>query len=79
MEAAQLRTVLAHGPPRYAHQGGRIGITNNVDWTEPASHSQADIDAAERSLEFHLGWFTDPIFGTGDYPASRKAVLRGIQ
>ncbi|WP_430908488.1 GH1 family beta-glucosidase [Maribacter sp. 2-571] len=52
-------------------QGGTIGITNNCDWREPLTTSRADKDAAERSLEFFLGWFADPIY-LGDYPQTMK-------
>lgn len=56
--------------------GGRIGITNNMDWREPMTTSDADVAAAQRALEFQLAWFTDPIFGdAGDYPASMRAIL----
>ncbi len=48
-------------------QKGQIGITNNCDWREPLTDSQQDQDAAQRSLEFFLGWFADPIY-FGDYP-----------
>jgi len=50
-----------------ATQNGQIGINNNCDWREPLTDSQADKDAAQRSLEFFIGWFTDPIY-FGDYP-----------
>ena len=46
-----------------------IGITNNCDFRFPLSQSNEDINAAERSLEFFLGWFADPIW-KGDYPKS---------
>ena len=49
-------------------QQGRIGITNNCDWREPLSNAEADRRAAERALEFFLGWFADPIY-FGHYPA----------
>lgn len=55
-------------------QGGKIGITNNCDWREPLTDSPADRAAAERALEFFLGWFADPIY-KGDYPASMKERL----
>ncbi|PCJ92281.1 MAG: beta-glucosidase [Flavobacteriaceae bacterium] len=48
-------------------QGGKIGITNNCDWREPLTNKPEDIEAAERSLLFFLGWFADPIY-FGDYP-----------
>jgi len=52
-------------------QQGKIGIINNCDWREPFSDSEADKAAAQRSLEFFLGWFADPIF-LGDYPEVMK-------
>jgi hypothetical protein len=56
-------------------QGGQIGITNNQDWREPASYDPEDVAAAERAVEFQLGWFSDPIFsGTGDYPAAMRKI-----
>ena len=57
-------------------QGGKIAITNNMDWNEPKTSSPADVAAAQRYLEFQLGWFADPIFGgAGNYPASMRAIL----
>jgi len=55
-------------------QGGIIGITLNSDWAEPYTNSNADMTAAERRLEFQLGWYADPIF-KGDYPQSMKAIV----
>jgi len=55
-----------------ARQRGVIGITNNCDWREPRTDSAADRAAAERSLEFFLGWFADPIY-RGDYPEVMRA------
>lgn len=51
-----------------ATQNGQIGITNNCDWREPRSDSAEDKAAAQRALEFFLGWFADPVY-FGDYPA----------
>ncbi len=56
-------------------QQGKIGITNNCDWREPLSDSQADQDAAQLAMEFFLGWFGDPIY-FGDYPASMRARVK---
>lgn len=53
---------------------GVIGMSNNCDWREPASATPADRAAAERALEFYLGWFADPIY-FGDYPASMRERL----
>lgn len=48
-------------------QGGRIGMTNNCDWREPRSDSLEDREAAQRAVEFFLGWFGDPLHH-GSYP-----------
>ncbi len=50
-----------------ASQKGRIGITNNCDWREPETDSYEDKQAAQRALEFYLGWFADPVH-RGCYP-----------
>lgn len=57
-----------------AIQGGIIGITVDSEWAEPLTNSEEDRMAAQRHLEFHLGWFLDPIF-FGNYPfAMRQAA-----
>ncbi len=57
---------------KYQHrQGGQIGLALNCDWREPLTDSPEDKAAAQRALEFYLGWFADPIF-LGDYPESMK-------
>ncbi|MCF7759021.1 MAG: beta-glucosidase [Cephaloticoccus sp.] len=55
-------------------QKGVIGITNNCDWREPKTDSAADQAAAQRSMEFFLGWFADPIY-RGDYPAVMREMV----
>ncbi len=60
---------------RFAHQHGVIGITNNCDWREPLTDTQTDKDAAERALLFYVGWFAEPIFGSGDYPEVMRQRL----
>jgi len=55
-------------------QNGTIGITLNCDWREPASTRSADIQAAERALQFFLAWFADPIY-FGDYPQTMKDLV----
>ena len=55
-----------------AKQNGIIGMTNNCDWREPKTDSAQDRAAAQRALEFFLGWFADPIY-VGDYPESMRA------
>jgi beta-galactosidase len=58
-----------------AVQSGSIGITANCDWREPHSNSSADHAAAERALEFFLGWFADPVY-RGDYPDVMRARVK---
>ncbi|MCB0667990.1 MAG: beta-glucosidase [Saprospiraceae bacterium] len=53
-------------------QKGRIGITNNCDWREPLNDTAADRAAAQRALEFFLGWFADPVY-KGAYPDSMRS------
>lgn len=50
---------------------GQIGITNNCDFRFPLTNSSEDKQAAERSIEFFLAWFADPIW-KGDYPQVMK-------
>ncbi|XP_063708613.1 myrosinase 1-like [Culicoides brevitarsis] len=47
--------------------GGQIGITFDSSWLEPLTESDIDKEAAERGLQFFLGWFAHPIF-KGNYP-----------
>ncbi|XP_049836490.1 myrosinase 1-like [Schistocerca gregaria] len=52
-----------------AKYNGKVGITLNVDWAEPATNSAEDIAAAERSLQFTAGIWAHPIYTKqGDYP-----------
>ncbi|KAF2902683.1 hypothetical protein ILUMI_03504, partial [Ignelater luminosus] len=54
-------------------QKGKIGITNIAHWGEAVSSSDADVEAAQRLLDFGFGWYVDPIFHPdGDYPQSMK-------
>lgn len=53
-------------------QRGRISITLDIDWKEPKSNSPEDIAAADRAIDFKLGWYAHPILVNGDYPASMK-------
>lgn len=63
--------LLAHGLTvrrfRELKLPGEIGMAPNVDWREPYSQSQADIDACRRGLEWFNNWYLDPIY-FGHYP-----------
>lgn len=58
-------------------QGGLIGIVLNSDWDEPYTSSAADRAAAQRGMDFMLGWWADPIW-LGDYPQSMKDSLGSL-
>uniref|UniRef100_A0A3Q3L4L9 Cytosolic beta-glucosidase n=1 Tax=Mastacembelus armatus TaxID=205130 RepID=A0A3Q3L4L9_9TELE len=65
-------------------QKGLVGISLLGDWGEPVDiNNQKDIEAAERYVQFYLGWFATPIFH-GDYPQvmkdfiGRKSVQQGL-
>ncbi|XP_061677590.1 lactase-like b isoform X2 [Syngnathoides biaculeatus] len=67
-----------------AKQKGLVGISLTADWGEPVDISnQKDIEAAERYVQFSLGWFATPVFH-GDYPQvmkdfiGRKSVQQGL-
>src|SRR5699024_834149 len=40
-----------------ADQGGRVGIVIDSGWFEPPSGNQADLDAAERAIQFSVSNF----------------------
>lgn len=51
---------------------GLVGISLTADWGEPVDiTNQRDIEAAERYIQFYMGWFATPIFN-GDYPQVMK-------
>lgn len=58
-----------------AEQGGQIGITLNGDGTYPWDpEDPADVEAADRKIEFSICWFADPIY-FGQYPESMRKQL----
>ncbi|KAJ3596731.1 hypothetical protein NHX12_003135 [Muraenolepis orangiensis] len=57
-------------------QNGMVGISLSGDWGEPVDiNNHKDIEAAERYVQFYLGWFATPIFH-GDYP-QEKSYIKG--
>jgi len=66
---AHARAYRAYHADFAADQGGKIGITLNVDWAEPRNpDDQADVDASETNLQFNLGWYAHAILKNGKYP-----------
>ncbi|KAK8955507.1 Beta-glucosidase 22 [Platanthera guangdongensis] len=56
-----------------AIQKGSIGINLWTLWTDPLTNSIEDEMAAQRTLDFMIGWFMDPLV-FGDYPKSMKQI-----
>eukprot|EP00249_Psilotum_nudum_P014343 c24776_g1_i3 orf=237-1610(-) len=52
-------------------QKGRIGLAVDCKWYEPYTCTKEDNYAAQRCIEFQLGWLLDPVF-FGDYPQSMR-------
>ncbi|GFP55003.1 hypothetical protein ACSS6W_002923 [Trichoderma asperelloides] len=70
------RAVAVYNLDFRATQKGQIGISLNGDYYEPWDINEPrDKEAAERRMEFHIGWFANPIFLKKDYPASMKQQL----
>ncbi|MDT8862943.1 GH1 family beta-glucosidase [Alkalihalobacillus sp. MEB130] len=46
---------------------GQIGYAPNVEWNEPYSNKQEDIEACNRASAWFIEWFFDPVF-KGSYP-----------
>ncbi|KAK3443545.1 beta-glucosidase 12 [Eucalyptus grandis] len=57
-----------------ASQKGVIGITLVTHWFVPYSDAKHNLNAAQRALDFMLGWSLDPIT-YGDYPHSMRSLV----
>ncbi|CAL8264013.1 unnamed protein product [Lota lota] len=56
-------------------QRGEVSIVLGSHWVIPqrAPATEANVELCQRSMESVLGWFANPIFGDGDYPASMRS------
>lgn len=56
--------------------GGQVSITINVEYPEPLDpQNPEDVAAAERYLQFKMGWLAHPVFVNGDYPEIMKGLF----
>ncbi|KAI4345748.1 hypothetical protein L6164_012846 [Bauhinia variegata] len=56
-------------------ENGEIGITLDSPWTIPYAKGDPDKYAAERALDFILGWFMNPL-KNGEYPESMQKRVK---
>ncbi|XP_026870855.2 cytosolic beta-glucosidase isoform X1 [Electrophorus electricus] len=57
-------------------QRGKVSIALNSDWAMPSDPGcPEDVAAAQRYMDFSLGWFACPVFCTGDYPESMRSRI----
>jgi beta-glucosidase len=72
---SHIRAVIAYNRDFKPVQGGQIGISLNGDYYEPWDAADArDHEAAQRRMEFHIGWFANPIL---QVPLSNKTSAAG--
>ncbi|XP_068124189.1 beta-klotho [Hyperolius riggenbachi] len=58
-------------------QHGHVSLSLHADWAEPANpFLQSHTAAAERFLQFDIGWVAEPVFGSGDYPPLVRQHIR---
>ena len=71
--------LLSHGEVVKGYRGmglkGQIGITLNLNVTDPRTDSEADKEAARRGDGFQNRWFLDPLF-RGGYPDDMREIFR---
>lgn len=56
-------------------QKGKVSIVVNGQWYEPKSTKEEDIQAADRGMQWFLGWMAHPVF-IGDYPEVMKSRIK---
>ncbi|KAJ8015382.1 hypothetical protein DPEC_G00025550 [Dallia pectoralis] len=61
-------------------QKGQVSLVLGSYWVVPqkGQTTDANIEHCQRSIEAVLGWFANPIFGDGDYPATMKSSHKGL-
>jgi len=73
---AHARAYRAYHADFAREQGGKIGITLNLNWAEPKDESkEEDRTASETHLQFNLGWYAHAIFKDGHYPAVMRQKI----
>jgi len=73
---AHARAYRAYEADFAATQGGKVGVTLNVDWAEPQDpDSDEDLAASETNLQFNLGWYAHAIMVDGKYPAVMREKI----
>ncbi|XP_061355852.1 beta-glucosidase 24-like [Gastrolobium bilobum] len=55
-------------------QKGWIGISLPCHWMVPLYDTESDHRAAQRALDFMIGWFMEPLT-IGDYPSSMRSLV----
>jgi len=71
---AHSRAVKIYRSKYQEKQKGSIGISLAVRWAVPFTNSSVDQLAAQRELDFTLGWFMDPLT-SGKYPDSMTILV----
>jgi len=73
---AHARAYRAYQADFAASQGGKVGITLNINWAEPRDEAEAaDIEASNTYLNFNLGWYAHAIFVDGKYPEVMRSKI----
>ncbi|XP_073245033.1 cytosolic beta-glucosidase-like [Porites lutea] len=55
-------------------QQGTVSLVVNAQWYEPKTNKEEDIKAADRGMQWFLGWMAHPVF-IGDYPEVMKTRI----
>nr|Q38786.1 RecName: Full=Avenacosidase 1; AltName: Full=26-desgluco-avenacosidase 1; AltName: Full=Protein As-Glu1; AltName: Full=Protein As-P60; Flags: Precursor [Avena sativa]CAA55196.1 beta-D-glucosidase [Avena sativa] len=58
----------------YKGDDGQIGMVLDVMAYEPYGNNFLDQQAQERAIDFHIGWFLEPMV-RGDYPFSMRSLV----